>query len=75
MIREIRRETRHHFSAEENIRIHLEGLRGEESIAEICRREGIVCSIVLCLWTALPLQVDFELICLAICKHLSGITQ
>src|SRR3974390_1284077 len=41
-IRDIRRATRRHFSAEEKIRIVLEGLRGEESIAELCRREGIV---------------------------------
>src|ERR1700740_2663931 len=34
--------TRRKFSAEEKIRIVLEGLRGEESIAELCRREGIV---------------------------------
>ena len=36
-IRDIRRATRRHFSAEEKIRIVLEGLRGEESIAELCR--------------------------------------
>ena len=40
-IREIKRATRKHYSAEEKIRIVLEGLRAEESIAEICRREGI----------------------------------
>ena len=40
-IRDIRRATRRHFSAEEKIRIVPEGLRGEESIAELCRREGI----------------------------------
>ena len=39
-IRDIRRATRRHFSAEEKIRVVLEGLRGEESIAELCRREG-----------------------------------
>src|SRR6202046_2293200 len=38
---DIRRATRKHYSAEENIRIVLEGLRGEDSIAEPCRREGI----------------------------------
>src|SRR3981081_2196858 len=38
----IRRATRRHFSAEDKIRIVLEGLRGEDSIAELCRREGIV---------------------------------
>ena len=42
---DIRRATRRHFSAEEKIRIVLEGLRGEESIAEICRREGIASSM------------------------------
>ena len=40
-VRDIRRATRRHFSAEEKIRIVLEGLRGEDSIAELCRREGI----------------------------------
>src|SRR6202011_583946 len=42
VVKDIRRATRRHFSAEEKIRIVLEGLRGEESIAELCRREGIV---------------------------------
>jgi transposase len=41
VVREIKRQTRRKFSAEEKIRIVLEGLRGEESIAELCRREGI----------------------------------
>ena len=41
-LKDIRRATRQQFSAEEKIRIVLEGLRGEESIAELCRREGIV---------------------------------
>jgi len=45
MIRDIRRATRRHFSAEEKIRVVLEGLRGEESIAELCRREGIATSM------------------------------
>lgn len=40
-VRDIRRATRKHYSAEEKIRIVLEGLRGEDSIAELCRREGI----------------------------------
>ncbi len=40
-IREIRRKTRRKFSAEEKIRIVIEGLRGEESVAALCRREGI----------------------------------
>jgi transposase len=41
VVREIKRRTRRKFSAEEKIRIVLEGLRGEETIAELCRREGI----------------------------------
>jgi transposase len=45
MIRDIRRATRRNFSAEEKIRIVLEGLPGEESIAELCRREGIATSM------------------------------
>jgi len=41
IIKDVKRKTRRKFSAEEKIRIVLEGLRGEESIAEICRKEGI----------------------------------
>ncbi|EEE48180.2 Transposase (plasmid) [Labrenzia sp. THAF191b] len=44
-VRDIRRKTRRQFNAEEKIRIVLEGLRGEESIAELCRREGIAQSL------------------------------
>jgi transposase len=40
-VRDIRRKTRRRYSAEEKIRIVLDGLRGEDSIAELCRREGI----------------------------------
>ncbi len=40
-IKEIRRKTRRKFSAEEKIRIVLDGLKGEYSIAELCRKEGI----------------------------------
>ena len=40
-IRNIRRQNRKKYSAEEKIRIVLEGLRGDESIAELCRREGL----------------------------------
>jgi transposase len=42
VVREIRRETRRKFSAEDKIRIVLEGLRGENPVSELCRREGIV---------------------------------
>jgi len=41
VVQEIRRKTRRRFSAEEKIRIVLEGLRGEESIATLCRKEGL----------------------------------
>ena len=41
IVREIKRKTRRKFNSEEKIRIVLEGLRGEETIAELCRREGI----------------------------------
>jgi transposase len=45
VVRDIRRKTRKQYSAEEKIRIVLEGLRGEESIAALCRREGIAESL------------------------------
>ena len=41
VVREIKRKTRRKFSSEEKIRIILEGLKGEESISAICRKEGI----------------------------------
>lgn len=41
LIRDIKRNTRRKYSAEEKIRIVIEGMRGETSIAELCRREGI----------------------------------
>ena len=44
-IRTIRRKTRRQYSAEEKIRIVMEGLRGEETVAELCRREGIAQSL------------------------------
>ena len=44
-VREIRRRTRRKFSPEEKIRIVLEGLRGEQSVAELCRREGIAANL------------------------------
>jgi len=45
VVRDIRRATRRRFSAEEKIRIVLDGLRGEDSIAELCRHEGIAQSL------------------------------
>ena len=44
-VRDIRRKTRRRFSAEEKIRIVLDGLRGELSVAELCRREGIAANL------------------------------
>ena len=41
VVREIHRQTRRRFSAEEKVRIVLEGLRGEQSVAELCRRESL----------------------------------
>ena len=40
-VRDIRRATHRNYSAEEKVRIMLEGLRSEDSIAELCRREGV----------------------------------
>src|SRR5665213_3634223 len=45
VLKDIRRATRRHFSAEDKIRIVLDGLRGDDSIAELCRREGIAQSL------------------------------
>jgi len=45
VVKDIRRATRRHFSAEDKIRIVLEGLRGDDSIAELCRKEGIAQSL------------------------------
>ena len=41
IVKDIKRATRKHYSSEEKIRIVLDGLRGEDSIAKLCRREGI----------------------------------
>jgi len=45
VVKDIRRATRRHFSAEDKIRIVIDGLRGDDSIAELCRREGIAQSL------------------------------
>ena len=45
LVKGIRRKTRKQYSAEEKIRIVLDGLKGEDSIAELCRREGIAQSL------------------------------
>jgi len=44
-VRTIRRKTRRQYNAEEKIRIVLEGLRGEDTVSELCRREGIAQSL------------------------------
>ena len=46
VLKDIRRQTRRQHSAEEKIRIVLEGLRGEENISELCRREGIAAFVL-----------------------------
>ena len=45
VIKDIKRNTRKQYAAEEKIRIVLDGLHGEDSIAELCRREGIAQSL------------------------------
>jgi transposase len=50
VVKDIRRQTRRHFSAENKIRIVLEGLRGDDNIAELCRKEGIAQSLY-CTWS------------------------
>ena len=49
IVRDIKRKTRKKYNAEEKIRIVLDGLRGEKSIAAICRREGINPNLYYCL--------------------------
>jgi transposase len=50
IVKNIRRATRKHHSAEEKIRVVLEGLRREHGIDELCRREGIAESLYCCWW-------------------------
>jgi len=45
LVQDIRRKTRKKYSSEEKIRIVLEGMRGEENISELCRREGIASNL------------------------------
>jgi len=45
VLKDIQRQTRRHFSSEDKIRIALDGLRGDDSIAELCRKEGIAQSL------------------------------
>ena len=55
IVNEIRRRTRRRFSAEEKIRIVLEGLRGEESISTLCRREGLAANLYYRTWPSVLL--------------------
>lgn len=57
VIKDIRRATRKHHSAEDKIRMVLEGLRGDESIAALCRREGIAESLYYT-WSKKFLEAD-----------------
>ncbi len=50
VVKDIRRATRRHFSAEDKIRIVLDGLRGEDSLAELFRKEGIAQSLYYTWW-------------------------
>jgi len=45
VVKDIRRQTRRKFTSEEKIRIVLDGLKGKASVAELCRREGIVSNL------------------------------
>jgi len=54
VLKDIRRQTRRQYSAEEKIRIVLEGQRGEENISELCRHEGIAAFDVLRLVEGVP---------------------
>ena len=60
VVREIKRKTRRKFNSEEKIRIILEGLKGEDSIAAICRREGISPSLYY-KWSKASLHSPFNL--------------
>lgn len=62
VVKDIRRTTRRHFSSEDKIRIVLDGLRGEDSIAELCRKEGIAQSLyyTVCDVPAPPFALRFE---------------
>src|SRR3546814_6913377 len=60
VVKDIRRATRRHFSAEDKIRIVLDGLRGEDSIAELCRKEGIAQSLYYT-WSKRPQEDTSEL--------------
>ena len=55
IIKDIQRQNRRQYTAEEKIRIVLEGLQGEQSVAEICRREGLNTNIYY-RWIGLPKQ-------------------
>ena len=52
IVKDIKRKTRKQYSAEEKIRIVLDGLRGEESVAELCRQEGIAQGLCCLLYTS-----------------------
>ena len=64
VIKDIRRKTRRHFSAEDKIRIVLEGLRGDDSIAELCRQEALADrpSRPRRVWNRIPKKVHDQII-------------
>ena len=72
LVRDIRHATRKHHSAEDKTRIVLEGLRGEESIAALCRREAIAVSLYP--FHAPEPQLAYRKVALTpnICRHLNS---
>ena len=59
LVKDIRRRTRKKYSSEEKIRIVLEGMRGEESMAELCRREGLNQNVYY-RWSKEFLEADYQ---------------
>ena len=57
VVKDIRRATRRHYSTEDKIRIVLSGLRGEDCIAELCRKKGIAKPTLPCYKQSLTVQI------------------
>jgi transposase-like protein len=69
IVKDIRRATHKQYSSEDKIRIVLDGLRGEDSIAELCRREGISQGIYYKIKVDKPSRDDFTKIFVKTCRH------
>ena len=61
VVKDIRRATRKQYSAEEKIRVVLDGLRGEDTIAELCRHEGIASKPGACITASPPLNMTNQM--------------